>query len=332
MKPRIFSGMQPTGELHIGNYLGALRNWAALQYDYEPIFCIVDQHAITMRQDPRQLRESCEQVAALYIAAGLDPVYSNVFVQSQVPAHVELAWIFTCITPFGWLNRMTQFKAKAQEAGSSQDSVGTGLFLYPALMAADILLYQAQLVPVGDDQSQHMELTRKIAQRFNTLYGETFVVPETKLPTVGARIMGLDDPEKKMSKSVQAPNHAIGLLDPPERIRKAINRAVTDSQPAVNWANPGSGVANLLTIFRAFSGWDEARMESHFADMRYGELKKEVGALVIEKLGPIQHRYRNLMANRAYLRAVLRGSAERVMPIAEHTLRLARERAGLYSF
>ena len=195
MKPRIFSGMQPSGGLHIGNYLGALRNWTQIQYDYEPIFCIVDQHAITVYQDPQELRERCEQLAALYVAAGIDPEHAAVFVQSQIPGHVELAWIFTCATPYGWLGRMTQFKTKMQQAESSQESIGTGLFVYPVLMAADILLYQANIVPVGDDQSQHMELTRNIAHRFNALYGKTFVVPETRLPTVGARIMGTGRPD-----------------------------------------------------------------------------------------------------------------------------------------
>lgn len=331
MKPRIFSGMQPTGALHIGNYLGALRNWAEIQYDYEPIFCIVDQHAITVPQDPKTLRESCEQVAALYLAAGLDPKHSAVFVQSQIPSHVELAWIFTCTVPFGWLSRMTQFKAKTLQADAGQDPVGTGLFLYPVLMAADILLYQAKAVPVGDDQSQHMELTRNIAQRFNKLYGKTFIVPETKLPTVGARIMGLDDPTKKMSKSTDSPNHSISLLDPPGRVKKLIGRAVTDSQPAVNWAEPGAGVANLLTIFQAFSDWTDSQMQSHFADMRYGGLKSEVSEMISAKLEPIQRRYNELMDDRTHLRAVLRGSAERVAPIAAETVRRAKERTGLYS-
>ena len=323
--------MQPTGELHIGNYLGALRNWARIQYEYEPIFCIVDQHAITVRQDPKCLRESCEQVAALYLAAGLDPKQSAVFVQSQISAHVELAWIFTCTVPFGWLGRMTQFKAKTRQAGNNRDSVGTGLFIYPVLMAADILLYQAKLVPVGDDQSQHMELTRNIASRFNKLYGRTFEVPRTKLPTVGARIMGLDDPTKKMSKSASAPNHSISMLDPPGRVRKKIGRAKTDSQPGVNWESPGPGVANLLTIFQAFSDWSDAEMERQFADARYGDLKKQVAEMVNAKLEPIQRRYGELMADRTYLRGVLRASAERVAPIAEETVRLAKKRTGLYS-
>ena len=331
MKPRIFSGMQPTGELHIGNYLGALRNWARIQYDYEPIFCIVDQHAITVRQDPKALRESCEKVAALYLAAGLDPAHSAVFVQSQISAHVELAWIFACTVPFGWLGRMTQFKAKTRQAGGNQDSIGTGLFLYPVLMAADILLYQAKLVPVGDDQSQHMELTRNIATRFNKLYGRTFEIPATKLPMVGARIMGLDDPTKKMSKSASSPHHSISLLEPPGRVRKKIGRAKTDSQPGVNWESPGPGVANLLTIFQAFSDWSDEDMRRHFPGMRYGALKKEVTAMVNAKLEPIQRRYAELMANRDYLRGVLRASAARVAPIAEETVRLARDRTGLYA-
>lgn len=330
MKPRIFSAMQPSGELHIGNYLGALRNWASIQHDYEPVFCIVDQHAITARHDPKLLPERCEQVAALYLAAGLDPEHSAVFVQSQVPSHVELAWIFTCTVPFGWLGRMTQFKSKMEQAKGSDDSVGTGLFLYPVLMAADILLYQAAAVPVGDDQSQHMELTRNIAQRFNNLYGKTFVVPDTKLPTVGARIMGLDDPTKKMSKSTSSPNHSISLLDPPNRVRKLIGRAVTDSQPGVNWDAPGHGVANLLTIFQAFSAWTDDQMRERFEGMRYGDLKKTVSEMVSSKLEPIQQSYRDLMDNRDYLRGVLRTSAERVAPIAENTVRLAKERTGLY--
>ena len=330
MKPRIFSGMQPTGELHIGNYLGALRNWAKIQYDYEPIFCIVDQHAITAPHDPQVLPERCEQVAALYLAAGLDPDHSAVFVQSQISEHVELAWIFTCTVPFGWLGRMTQFKAKTMQAGGNQDSIGTGLFLYPVLMAADILLYQARFVPVGDDQSQHMELTRNIAQRFNNLHGDTFVVPDAKMPAVGARIMGLDDPTKKMSKSAASPNHSISLLDPPGRVRKVLGRAVTDSQAGVNWEAPGNGVANLLTIFQAFSEWTDNRMEAHFAGMRYGDLKKQVAEMVSSKLEPIQLRYTELMDSRDYLRSVLRNSVERVKPIAEETVRVAKQRTGLY--
>src|SRR5690242_180334 len=245
MKTRVFSGMQPTGNLHIGNYLGALKNWVRIQSDYECIFCIVDLHAITLYQDPAELRSKILEIAALYLAAGIDPKVCSIMVQSSVPAHAELAWMLTCVTPVGWLERMTQYKAKA----AAQQTIGDGLLQYPVLMAADILLYQAAIVPVGEDQAQHLELTRDIAQRFNSLYGETFVVPQTRLPAVGARVMGLDDPTVKMSKSAPGTGHAVGLLDPPDKIRKTIMRATTDSNPAVDFASPGPGVQNLLGIF-----------------------------------------------------------------------------------
>jgi len=326
MKPRIFSGMQPTGSLHIGNYLGALKTWAEIQFDYEPIYCIVDQHAITAYQDPNELQEKIEQVAALYVAAGIDPEHSAIFVQSQVPAHVELAWVFTCVTPFGWLGRMTQFKAKLEK----QESVGTGVFVYPVLMAADILLYQANIVPVGEDQAQHLELTRNIAERFNSLYAETFVVPETRLPAVGARIMGLDDPDQKMSKSAEGANHAVGLLESPARIKKLIARAVTDSNPCVEFEKMGAGVENLLTIFQAFSGWKDAQMRAQFEGMRYGDLKKNVTEMVVASLEPIQAKYNELMADRSTIREILAKGADRVRPIAEETVDLVRQRTGLY--
>src|SRR5215472_11149649 len=231
MKTRVFSGMQPTGNLHIGNYLGALKNWVRIQHDYECIFCIVDLHAITLYQDPAALRGKIEEIAALYLAAGIDPKLSSVMVQSAVPAHAELAWMLTCVTPVGWLERMTQYKAKA----AAQESVSDGLLQYPVLMAADILIYQAAIVPVGEDQSQHLELTRDIAQRFNSQFGDTFVMPATSLPTVGARIMGLDDPTTKMSKSATGSGHAVAVLDPPSKIRKTIMRATTDSNPCVDF-------------------------------------------------------------------------------------------------
>lgn len=318
--------MQPTGNLHIGNYLGALKTWAQMQYDREPIFCIVDHHAITVYQDPKELQKKIEDVAALYVASGIDPKHAAIFVQSSVPAHVELAWVFTCVTPFGWLNRMTQFKAKLEQ----QESVGAGLFCYPTLMAADILLYQAGIVPVGEDQAQHLELTRAIAQRFNTLYGETFVVPETRLPAVGARVMGLDEPTEKMSKSATGPNHAINLLDPPNRIRKLIGRAVTDSKPGVDFDDPGAGVRNLLNIFQAFSGWTGEQMREKFAGMRYGDLKKAVTDMVVSQLEPIQKNYVELTADRGTIRQILKEGAERVAPIAQQTMDLVRERTGLY--
>src|SRR6266566_8109473 len=256
MKARVLSGMQPSGNLHIGNYLGALKNWVKIQYDYECIFCIVDLHAITVPQDPEQLRAKIMEIAALYLAAGIDPKQSSVMVQSAVPAHAELSWMLTCVTPVGWLERMTQYKAKS----AAQESIGSGLLQYPVLMAADILLYQAAIVPVGEDQSQHLELARDIAQRFNSLYGETFVMPATSLPTVAARVMGLDDPEQKMSKSAAGAGHAVALLDPPERIRKTIMRATTDSGSGVDFETMGPGVANLLAIFQSFSSWSDDQM------------------------------------------------------------------------
>src|SRR6202035_4072945 len=229
MKARVLSGIQPTGSPHIGNYLGALKNWAKIQYDYYSIYCIVDLHAVTIYQEPKELRAKIEELAGMLLAIGIDPTHSSLIVQSSVAAHAELAWMLTCVTPIGWLERMTQFKAKA----AAQETIGDGLMQYPVLMAADILLYQAAIVPVGEDQMQHLELTRDIAQRFNSLYGETFVMPATKLPAVGARVMGLDDPTIKMSKSASGASPAVPLLDPPDRIRKTIMRATTDSNPAV---------------------------------------------------------------------------------------------------
>jgi tryptophanyl-tRNA synthetase len=319
--------MQPTGNLHIGNYLGALKNWVKIQYDYECIFCIVDLHAITVHQDPEQLLAKITEIAALYLAAGIDPKQSSVMVQSAVPAHAELAWMLTCVTPVGWLERMTQYKAKA----ASQESVGDGLLQYPVLMAADILLYQAAIVPVGEDQSQHLELTRDIAQRFNSLYGETFRVPSTSLPTVGARVMGLDDPTIKMSKSAPGAGHAVALLDPPATIRKKILRATTDSKPGVDFEAPGAGVANLLGIYQAFSGWDENQMRAHFTGMRYGDLKKQVAEMVIAYLEPFQKRYRELVSDPGYVKGILRQGAERVSPIANSTVDIVKRRMGLYS-
>src|SRR5215475_5744498 len=264
MKTRVFSGMQPTGNLHIGNYLGALKNWVRIQNDYECTFCIVDLHAVTLYQEPAELRAKIHEIAALYLAAGIDPETSSIMVQSAVPAHTELAWMLTCVTPIGWLERMTQYKTKA----AKQESISDGILQYPVLMAADILLYQAGIVPVGEDQAQHLELTRDIAQRFNSLYGETFVVPGTSLPAVGARIMGLDDPSQKMSKSATGANHAVALLDPPAKIRKTIMRATTDSNPAVDFSALGAGVANLLAIYQAFSGVSHEDIRARFTGMR----------------------------------------------------------------
>jgi tryptophanyl-tRNA synthetase len=327
MKARVFSGIQPSGNLHIGNYLGALRNWVKIQYDYQSIFCIVDLHAVTIYQEPRELQAKIREIAGLFLASGIDPKQSTMIVQSSVPAHAELAWMLTCVTPIGWLYRMTQFKAKAE----SQETVGDGLLQYPVLMAADILLYQAALVPVGDDQAQHLELTRDIAQRFNSLYGDTFVMPETRLPAVGARIMGLDEPDKKMSKSAAGSGHAIALLDEPAQIRKKIMRATTDSNPAVDFETMGAGVRNLLTIFQAFSEWTDDRMQSHFSGMRYGDLKKQVADAVASSLEPFQARYREITSDPAYLDNILAEGVDRVSPIANSTVELVKSRMGLYT-
>src|SRR5580698_2213537 len=327
MKARVLSGIQPTGSPHIGNYLGALKNWAKIQYDYDSIYCIVDLHAITLYQEPAELRRKIEELAGMLIAIGIDPTYSSVIVQSSVAGHSELAWMLTCVTPIGWLERMTQFKAKSE----AQESILSGLMQYPVLMAADILIYQAAIVPVGDDQSQHLELTRDIAQRFNSLYGETFVVPQTKLPAVGARIMGLDDPEKKMSKSATGSGHAVSLLDPPEAIRKKILRATTDSNPAVDFETAGAGVRNLLAIFQAFTECSDDALKTQFSGMRYGDLKKTVAEAVIAALEPIQKRYREITAETGYIARVLEDGAEKVRPIADDTVRKTKLAMGLYT-
>ncbi len=326
MKARVFSGVQPTGNLHIGNYLGALKNWVEIQGNYESIFGIVDLHAITVYQEPAELRTKILETAGLFLAAGIDPKQSTIVVQSSVPEHSELAWMLTCVTPVGWLERMTQYKAKSQ----AQETVGDGLLQYPVLMAADILIYQAAIVPVGNDQAQHLELARDIAQRFNSLYGETFVMPATHLPLLGARVMGLDEPDKKMSKSAPGTGHAIALLDPIDQIRKKIMRATTDSLPAVDFDAAGPGVQNLLSIFQAFSGWRAEKMRGHFSGMRYGDLKKQVAEMVIANLEPLQKRYAEIMDEPGYLTGVLREGAERVSPIAKSTVQLVKERMGLY--
>lgn len=327
-RKRVFSGVKPTGSLTIGNYLGALKNWARVQDDYKCYFCVVDLHAITVQQDPKELREATRRNAALYIACGIDPEKSTLFVQSHVPAHSELAWILTCYTSMGQLSRMTQFKDKSakQEPGS----VGAGLFIYPTLMAADILLYQAHAVPVGEDQKQHVELTRDIAQRFNYLYGDTFVLPEVMIPPTGARIMGLDDPLHKMSKSDDTDNHGIALLDPPDRIKKKLMRAVTDSGSQITFSDDPerAGVNNLLVIYEGFTGEKRDAIESKFVGNGYGDLKKAVVEAVTEGLKPIQARYHELTREGGYIDEVLARSAQEAREIAQPTLDLARERIG----
>ena len=321
MRARVLSGVQPSGQLHIGNYLGALKSWAEIQDRYECIFCIVDLHAITVYQNPRELSENIRTTAALFLAAGIDPRQSTIVVQSSIPPHAELAWLLTCVTPLGWLYRMTQFKTKAEK----QETIGDGILQYPVLMAADILLYQASIVPVGEDQAQHLELTRDIAHRFNSLYGETFVMPQTYLPAVGARIMGLDDPTQKMSKSAPGAGHAIRLLDEPKVIERKIARATTDSQPAVDPEHMGPGIANLFTIAQAC---DSSITKEKVAGMRYGEFKKLVAEVVIARLEPIQRRYREVIAEPHYIESILKEGKQRVLPIAEDTVNKAKRAMG----
>ena len=328
-KPRVLSGIQPSGNLTIGNYLGALKQWVEVQRDYDCFYCVVDLHAITVAQDPVELRQKTRESAAMYIAAGIDPEVSTIFVQSHIPAHSELAWMMTCMAPLGWLQRMTQFKDKA--AKQNQDSIGAGLLSYPSLMAADILLYHANLVPVGDDQRQHLEFTRDLAQRFNHLYGETFTLPEVMTPKAGARVMGLDNPTAKMSKSDDSENHAVYLLDDLSRARKKIMRAVTDSFREIRFSDERerAGVNNLLTIYQAISNDSREVIEQDFADKGYGDLKKAVAESVLSTLEPLQARYNELMNEAGYLDSVLKLGREKASAVAERTLKLAKDRMGI---
>jgi tryptophanyl-tRNA synthetase len=326
-KPRVFSGIQPSGGLHIGNYLGAIRNWVRDQDKYDNIFCIVDLHAITLPQDPAALKENTLDLAAIYLASGIKEDQA-MFIQSHVPAHAELAWIFECFTPIGWLERMTQFKDRTARQG--RERIGAGVLTYPSLMAADIMLYDAKYVPVGEDQRQHIEYTRDIGQRINQRFGEILVIPEALIQKAGAEIKGLDDPDKKMSKSLAAgaPGHAIFILDPPDVIRKKLARAQTDAQPEVRFP-AGPGVTNLLEIYRTIRQLDWPVVEKEFAGKPYSVLKSAVADAVIEVLTPIQERYRQIRSDDAALMQQLRRAADRLTPIANHTLQRVQEAVGL---
>ncbi len=325
-KPRVFSGIQPSGNLHIGNYLGAIQQWVAGQGQKTNFICIVDLHAITVPQNPADLRRQTRELAALLLACGIDPQQTTLFVQSHVRAHAECSWVFSCITPLGWLERMTQYKAKAQK----QESVMTGLLTYPVLMAADILLYDADEVPVGEDQKQHIELTRDLAQRFNYLFGETFVIPKPVIRESGARIMGLDDPTVKMSKSETTRGHAIRIIDDPDEIRWAIKRAVTDSFNEIRFSDDPerAGVNNLLQIYELLTGRSRPEIEAHFAGKGYGALKRELAEVVIEALRPIRERYYQLMDDPAELDRILAIGAEQACAVAEPKMTLILERVG----
>ena len=323
-KKRIFSGIQPRGELTLGSYMGALKNWVALQDEYDCLYCIVDMHAITVRQVPADLRRRSVAQLAQYIACGLDPEKNIMFIQSHVPQHAELSWVLGCYTQFGELSRMTQFKDKAKKHA---DNITAGLFTYPVLMAADILLYQSDLVPVGDDQRQHVELCRNIATRFNNWFPDTFTLPEAFVPKMGARIMSLGQPENKMSKS--EPDGCVFLMDKPEDIMRKFKRAVTDCETAVRFDQENKpGISNLLTIYCAATGKTMAEAEAEFADQGYGVFKPAVGEAVVELLRPIQEEANRLMADKAYLESVYQKGAERASALANRTLRKVYKKVG----
>lgn len=325
-KKIVFSGIQPTGNLHLGNYIGALRNFGPLQEEYDCLYSIVDLHAITVRQNPTQLRQNCLKLMSLYLAAGLDPDKSLIYFQSHVPAHAELAWVLNCFTYMGELSRMTQFKDKAQKHA---ENINVGLFAYPTLMAADILLYQTNFVPVGNDQKQHIEITRDIAERFNAIYGDVFTIPEPLIGKVGARIMSLSDPTRKMSKS-DPEDTFIAILDEPNVIRKKVRRAVTDSEALVKYdVENKPGVSNLMSIYSAVTGKAFAEIENEFVGKGYGDFKEAVADAVIAELEPVQARYRQISADKAYLNEVMTKGAERAAKLAARTMSKVRRKVGL---
>ncbi|SEU20019.1 tryptophan--tRNA ligase [Paenibacillus sp. NFR01] len=324
MAKKVLSGIQPSGSLTLGNYIGAIKNFVKLQREHECYFMVVDLHAITVPQEPAALRENSESVAALYLAAGIDPKIASVYLQSHVPQHAELGWILTTLTAMGELERMTQFKDKS----SGKDSVGAGLFVYPSLMAADILVYNADLVPVGEDQKQHLELTRDLAGRFNHRFGDFFTVPEPYIPEVGARIMSLDDGTKKMSKSNPNPGSYIALLDPPDVIRKKISRATTDSGREIVYdpANKPE-VSNLMSIYAECSGQSLQQIADQYEGQMYGGFKKNLGELLVATLEPIQERYRDIRSS-GELAGILAEGAEKAQTLASQTLAEVKKRMG----
>lgn len=315
MPKRIFSGAQPTGNVHLGNYLGALRNWVTLQHEYESFFCIVNLHAITIPQDPKLLAEKTRELARIYLAVGIDPDISTIFVQSDVPQHAELTWILNCVARMSELERMTQFKDKSRK---QSENVTAGLFDYPVLMASDILLYQTELVPVGEDQKQHLELTRDLAIRFNRDYGDTFRVPEPYIPKVGARIMSLSDPTKKMSKSDDDPNGCVMLLDDADAVSRKFKRAVTDSGTEIRFDDSRPAITNLLTIYQLLTGQQTGEIESHFAGKGYAQLKQDLADVTVEFLRPFQERVKGIGAEQ--LNRILGQGREKARQIASTTL------------
>ena len=324
-KKTIFSATQPSGRITLGNYLGALRNWVALQDDYNAIYCVADEHAITVRQDPAALRRQSLELYAQFIACGLDPEKSIIFIQSHVPQHAELAWVLNCYTMFGELSRMTQFKDKS---ASHADNVNAGLFTYPSLMAADILLYQADLVPVGEDQRQHVEITRNIAQRFNGIYGDVFTMPEAYIPKVADRVMSLSEPEKKMSKSSPNENSFVLVMDKPEAIMRKFKRAITDSEGGIYRSPEKPGVTNLIEIYSAVTGMTPEAVENEFNGKGYGVFKPAVGEAVVEALRPIREETERLLGDKGYLETLYRQGAEKAAALANRTLRKVHKKVG----
>ena len=324
-KKVIFSGIQPSGQLTLGNYLGAIKNWVKLQDEFDCYFCVVDLHAITVKQEPKDLRQRTLEVLAIYIASGIVPEKNTLFIQSHVPAHSEAAWLLTCNTYMGELGRMTQYKDKSQKYG---DSIGAGLFTYPVLMAADILLYNADLVPVGQDQKQHLELARDIANRFNNAYSPTFKIPDPYIPKIGAKVMSLQEPTKKMSKSDDNPNSYILIMDPPEVIRKKISRAVTDSLGVINYTDEQPGVKNLLDILIAIKGTTAEELVEYYKDKGYADLKKDVADAIVSELEPVQNKVHEILKDKKGLEEIYKLGAEKASYVSMKTLRKMQKKIG----
>lgn len=325
-KKIVFSGAQPTGSLTLGNYIGALQNWKALEKEHHCLYCIVDLHSLTVRQDPKEFHGISLSFLAQYLASGLDPEKNIIFFQSHVPQHAELTWILGCGTYVGELNRMTQFKDKSEK---NKDNVNSGLFTYPVLMAADILLYKTDLVPVGEDQKQHLELTRDIAARFNNLYGETFSVPEMYTPKIGAKIMSLQEPDKKMSKSDANANATIFLMDSEDTIMKKMKRAVTDSENMIAYRDEQPGIKNLITIYSSLTGLSIEEVVSKYEGKGYGAFKIDTAEVIIEFLRPFKKNYEDYMNNPDFIENVYKKGAEKAYMLAEDTMTLVRKRMGL---
>lgn len=324
-KKVIFSGIKPSGDLTLGNYLGAIKNWVKLQEEYECYFCVMDLHAITVKQEPKDLRRRSLELLAIYLASGIDPEKNTIFIQSHVPAHSEAGWMLTCSTYMGELSRMTQYKDKSKNSG---ESISAGLFNYPVLMAADILLYQTDLVPVGKDQLQHLEIARDIGERFNRTYSDTFVIPEAYVPKSGAKIMDMQDPTKKMSKSEENINGYILIMDPPEVIRKKVNRAVTDSLGEVKYNDEQLGVKNLMTILMTITGISMEEIEGKYEGLGYAQFKNDVAEAIVSELEPIQVKIKEYLGNKVYLEEIYKKGSEKANYVANKTLRKMQKKIG----